>query len=587
MLLSSTLSAIALGYCAPRASPSGGSTAPASLANAPLGVFRRAGAPAVLDIASHSTGLQFGPDELAYGLYRPLYDSSGWDVLEVHSNPNVPDCDGAFGAGFFEGAATARRIEQNAVNSGVKGFNTSGVLKDFLAANERYRSTMIAMANDSTAPLPPSHADRRLWYHHSLVQAQLDGLEAGYAAIGRPALVAAKTTSVDEALTPRDFLLLQVGGDLEDLAHFGTCNETGPVFDAGRCSALIRLTPNNADLLVSQSTWAGLNSMLRMYKMYELPFLMSDVENNASRRVPAERVSFSSYPGTLNSGDDFYVLSSGLIQQETTIGNSNHALASRFISPFTVLEWRRNIVANRLATSCDPRDDGAWSQWYRKENSGTYNNQNMCVDFNRFAPGEPLVNGTFVITEQIPGYVVDTDLSSRLQRAGYFGSYNVAYDAEIRTLSGADANAAAYGAWFDYERTARAQIFARDAPSITDLSSMKRVMRSCDFKHDPLSTQLNTCVFRGMTNCTPAFTAENCIATRGDLNPVDGVWGISAFGHRNHVQTDTKIASYSSFDTRSVGADIVCGEFSVYRYISRESCSQFDSLPLTSLTTRN
>ena len=154
---------------------------------------------------------------------------------------------------------------------------------------------------------------------------------------------------------------------------------------------------------------------------------------------------------------------------------------------------------------------------------------------------------------------MDTDLSSRLQRAGYFGSYNVAYDAEIRTLSGADANAAAYGAWFDYERTARAQIFARDAPSITDLSSMKRVMRSCDFKHDPLSTQLNTCVFRGMTNCTPAFTAENCIATRGDLNPVDGVWGISAFGHRNHVQTDTKIASYSSFDTRSVGADIVCG----------------------------
>ena len=400
----------------------------------------------MLDIAPHSTGLQFGPNEIAYGKYLSLYHTTGWDVLEVHSNPEIPDCDGAFGAGYFEGAVTALRIEQNAVNSGVQGFNTSGVLNNFLVLNEQYRSTMIAMANDSAAPLPPSHADRRLWYHHSLVQAQLDGLEAGYAAIGRPALVAAKTTSVQAALTARDFLLLQVGGDLEDLADFGTCNasssasssakaRTGPVFDSGRCSALIRLTPHNADLLVSQSTWAGLNSMLRMYKMYELPFLMSDVENNATRRVPAERVSFSSYPGTLNSGDDFYVLSSGLIQQETTIGNSNAALASRFISPFTVLEWRRNIVANRLATSCDPRDDGAWSQWYRKENSGTYNNQNMCVDFNRFAPGKPLVNGTFVITEQIPGYIVDTDLSSRLQHAGYFGSYNVAFDAGIRMVS--------------------------------------------------------------------------------------------------------------------------------------------------------
>ena len=88
---------------------------------------------------------------------------------------------------------------------------------------------------------------------------------------------------------------------------------------------------------------------------------------------------------------------------------------------------------------------------------------------------------------------------------------------------------------------------------------MKQVMRSCNFKHDPLSTQLNTCAYRGWTNCTPAFTAENCIATRGDLNPATGVWGIGAFGHRNHVQTDTKIASFSTFDARTVGADIVCG----------------------------
>jgi hypothetical protein len=41
----------------------------------------------------------------------------------------------------------------------------------------------------------------------------------------------------------------------------------------------------------------------------------------------------------LNSGDDFYVLSSGLIQWETTIGNSNAALASEFISPLAIPEW--------------------------------------------------------------------------------------------------------------------------------------------------------------------------------------------------------------------------------------------------------
>ena len=45
---------------------------------------------------------------------------------------------------------------------------------------------------------------------------------------------------------------------------------------------------------------------------------------------------------------------------------------------------------------------------------------------------------------------------------------------------------------------------------------------------DPLSTQLDSCKYRGWTNCTPAFTAENCIATRGDLNPSTGVYAIDA-----------------------------------------------------------
>ena len=53
--------------------------------------------------------------------------------------------------------------------------------------------------------------------------------------------------------------------------------------------------------------------MLRIYKMYDLPFNNSG--SVGEDVVAARRVSFSSYPGTLNSGDDFYVLSSGLIQQ--------------------------------------------------------------------------------------------------------------------------------------------------------------------------------------------------------------------------------------------------------------------------------
>jgi hypothetical protein len=67
------------------------------------------------------------------------------------------------------------------------------------------------------------------------------------------------------------------------------------------------------------------------------------------------------------------------------------------------------------------------------------------------------------------------------------------------------------------------------------------------------------------TNCTPDYTTENTIATRGDLNPKvrartavvhvtnfsfsfqDGVWALPNFAQRNHVATDSKITARSMF----------------------------------------
>jgi hypothetical protein len=110
----------------------------------------------------------------------------------------------------------------------------------------------------------------------------------------------------------------------------------------------------------------------------------------------------------------------------------------------------RNIAANRLATGCLN-----WSDLYQRWNSGTYNNQNMCFDYNKFAKGAKLQPGTFVISEQIPGHLVTNDLSEMLDTERYFGSYNTAFDPRVRAWSGADAKAKAYGNWFDYRMTAR------------------------------------------------------------------------------------------------------------------------------------
>ena len=62
-----------------------------------------------------------------------------------------------------------------------------------------------------------------------------------------------------------------------------------------------------------------------------------------------------------------------IIASSTTVphraGYDNNTL-NQYITPQTVLEWIRNIIANRLGDSC-----ADWAELYGLYNSGTYNNQ--------------------------------------------------------------------------------------------------------------------------------------------------------------------------------------------------------------------
>ena len=54
-------------------------------------------------------------------------------------------------------------------------------------------------------------------------------------------------------------------------------------------------------------------------------------------------------------------------------------------------------MANRLASTA-----GEWSNLFVMYNSGTYNNQWMVVDYNKFTPGQELEQGLLYVVEQIP-----------------------------------------------------------------------------------------------------------------------------------------------------------------------------------------
>ena len=113
--------------------------------------------------------------------------------------------------------------------------------------------------------------------------------------------------------------------------------------------------------------------------------------------------------GALTSIDDFYILSSGLVIQETSITNINSELWKYIRPENIVLQFIRNLVANRLAESGEE-----WSQIFEEHNSGTYNDQFMVVDYNHFKVGtqlKDLSDNLLWVIEQMPGIVSSGDVT--------------------------------------------------------------------------------------------------------------------------------------------------------------------------------
>lgn len=189
----------------------------------------------------------------------------------------------------------------------------------------------------------------------------------------------------------------------------------------GRCSAMVKLNGDMSEMWSSHSSWFTYAATNRIFKHYYF-----DV---SSKFVSAKKISFASYPGFLESLDDFYIMDNGLVMLQTTNSILNSTLY-QLVTPNALLAWQRVRLA------CQNAGDGkAWSEIIASYNSGTYNNQYMVVDYNKFVPGTEVQPGTLWVSEQIPGLVVYDDVTDQLER-GYWASYNVPYFPDIYQQSG-------------------------------------------------------------------------------------------------------------------------------------------------------
>ena len=220
--------------------------------------------------------------------------------------------------------------------------------------------------------------------------------------------------------------------------------------------------------------------------------------------------------------------------------------SSSFFFLQVVLEWLRNILANRLAT-----DGASWAATFSKHASGTYTNQWMVVDSNKFVPGTPPPDGTLTVLEELPGNIAVHDGTPSLRGdagatywdASAWASYNVIFDRELFVLSGAQELVDKYGgisgpgAYYSLLNTSRANIFRRGAAAVDGLESMQRLIRLNDFTTDPLS--------RLGCGSSPPYSATNAIADRSDLNEKKGDYYIPDLGFGDSGGIDAKVTLLS------------------------------------------
>lgn len=395
-------------------------------------------------------------DWIVWLSYGNSINRTGWGQIEIHTNPDVTDSYQAYFSGFIEGFLTSNLIQDHFHNL-LDGYCIQEVsycnrVTSYLERNLKFATSQVRKSRD----VEP------YWHQVGLMLEQLSGLEDGY----KLSLQSPGNREADQVIfdahgprigdphvlsQPGSLLWLNLITELFDLEYVFNRTTITNADEDGYCSALVKLVPEKGELFVGHTSWISYNYMLRMVKKYDFHYHMTNSDDAAQKVIiPSCAISFSSYPGVIFSIDDFYLLSTGLVVTETSIQNSNPDLYKFVDEPEkVVLEFMRVMIANRLAQSAKE-----WTEIFASYNSGTYNNQFMIVDYNRFSQWlhyrsyNTSEKDILWVVEQMPGSIESADLTCILLQKKYFASYNRAYFEKIFKISGATKFVDAYGDYY-------------------------------------------------------------------------------------------------------------------------------------------
>lgn len=400
---------------------------------------------------------------IARGIYDRSRFQTGWDKLNIKTFSSANPLIQCHIAGYMEGVLSSDEIWHYHSNIHVFFKHKKHLITDlknlYAGIDEKLKSAINTEAFEKLKDLD-SENETQHWAYITCLNAQINGLHKGYNTIA----------DQDKQLTLPDFYFINSEGNFNDLKTFleinkmdikpnskfytsenlkevyGTDNIESiwkKILRNGHCSALVKLVTQKDgtfDMLAGHNTWSEYCEMMRTLKLMEWGF---EGENQVIGMKP-RTVNYSSYPGVLFSGDDFYEIDSKLVILQTTLSTLNKFLYKNVIDLDKYIpEFMRIMITNFISeTGLD------WVNNYKSYRNHLYITQWIVLDYkvldriNEEKLNEKNflkksnTNGLVYLVEEIPGSILHKEVSDILLEDTYFGSFNLSYFSKHQQILG-------------------------------------------------------------------------------------------------------------------------------------------------------
>ena len=379
---------------------------------------------------------------VAKGKYEKTRFKTGWDKFSSKtfnsSNPIIQ----CYAVGIIEGLLSYEEIYDYRHNfeyffSNVDEERNKEIrlIKEFFNQSDSYIKNKI---NSIDTPQSNSRTDQiKEIAYLSCIHAQINGLHQGYSL---------KAPS-DKKLDLADLYLLNSEGYYSGIQNFlkvkgATFQSPNAFFNEktlvqfyntshieeiwkklikrSHCSAIIKLMENSngeSDIFLGHNTWTGYNELLRTLKKVKYAFEGND-EVIGMKPI---KMKYSSYPGILFSGDEFYTIGKNLAITQTSLSIINAYQYKNAIIPETYIpEFMRIMTINFISKTGKEWVDNYINLY---KNNHIYEAQWIVIDYNNLKSP----SGLMYIVEEVPKSVQFLDYTTELRKNSYYGSFNVPF----------------------------------------------------------------------------------------------------------------------------------------------------------------